>query len=134
MIGVRCLPRKFFLGVWGACIRLEASAIELELEQMEGRLSRGETIDLDGFTRAASHLRRLLESLGLERRARVVTPSLQEYLANRAVGPAEESVVARRWRLPLGALSFSLPALQRGAGVLRNINLVETLRQRRSPI
>src|SRR5471030_1079261 len=38
-----------------------ASAIECELEQMEGRLSRGENVDLDGFTRAASHLRRILE-------------------------------------------------------------------------
>jgi hypothetical protein len=38
-----------------------ASAIECELEQMEGRLSRGEQVDLDAFTRAASHLRRILE-------------------------------------------------------------------------
>jgi hypothetical protein len=58
-----------------------ASAIEVELEQMEGRLSMGESVDLDSFTRAASHLRRILESLrpGLERKPRDVT-SLGEVL------------------------------------------------------
>lgn len=35
-----------------------ASAIELELEQMEGKLSMGREIDLDKYTRAAGHLRR----------------------------------------------------------------------------
>jgi hypothetical protein len=50
-----------------------ASAIELELEQMEGKLSLGEQIDLDGFTRSASHLRRLFETLGIERKCRDVT-------------------------------------------------------------
>jgi hypothetical protein len=56
-----------------------ASAIELELEQMEGKLSMGEQIDLDVFTRAASHLRRIFETLGVERRPRDVTPTLEEY-------------------------------------------------------
>jgi hypothetical protein len=49
-----------------------AAAIEVELEQMEGRLSKGESIDLDLFTRSASHLRRILETIGVERRARPV--------------------------------------------------------------
>ena len=57
-----------------------ASTLELELEQAEGRLSKGEQIDLDSYGRAASHLRRLLESLGLERKPRNVTPpSVEEY-------------------------------------------------------
>jgi len=42
-----------------------ASTLELELEQAEGRLSKGEQIDLDCYGRAASHLRRILESLGV---------------------------------------------------------------------
>jgi hypothetical protein len=50
-----------------------ASAIELELEQMEGKLSLGEPVDLDVFTRSASHLRRLFETLGIGRLARAVT-------------------------------------------------------------
>jgi hypothetical protein len=50
-----------------------AAGLECELEQMEGRLSLGEEVDLDGYGRAASHLRRILETLGLERKARDVT-------------------------------------------------------------
>ena len=50
-----------------------AAALECELEQLEGRLSLGEHIDLDRYGRAASHLRRILETLGLERRAVDVT-------------------------------------------------------------
>jgi hypothetical protein len=61
-----------------------ASTLELELEQAEGRLSKGEQIDLDCYGRAASHLRRLLESLGLERKRRNVTPSLADYLQSQA--------------------------------------------------
>jgi hypothetical protein len=49
-----------------------ARAIELELEQAEGRLSMGEQVDLDTFGRAASHLRRLFEVLGIGRKCRDV--------------------------------------------------------------
>jgi hypothetical protein len=59
-----------------------AAALACELEQMEGRMSLGQQVDIDRFGRAASHLRRILEALGLERRARDVTPSLAEYLAS----------------------------------------------------
>jgi hypothetical protein len=47
-----------------------AAGLECELEQMEGRLSLGEEINLDSYGRAASHLRRILETLGFERKAR----------------------------------------------------------------
>jgi hypothetical protein len=57
-----------------------ASAIELELEQAEGRLSMGQQIDLDAYTRAAGHLRRLLETLGLQRVQRDVTRTTDEYI------------------------------------------------------
>jgi hypothetical protein len=67
-----------------------ASAIECELELSEGRLSRGETVDLDKFTRAASHLRRILETLGLQRRPREVQ-TLGEYLASRAEETATDA-------------------------------------------
>jgi hypothetical protein len=39
---------------------------------MEGKLSLGMPVDLDQFGRIAGHERRVLESLGLERKARVV--------------------------------------------------------------
>jgi hypothetical protein len=58
-----------------------ASAIECELEQQEGKLSQGEEINLDEFTRAASHLRRIFETVGIERRPRDVTHDLTAYLA-----------------------------------------------------
>jgi hypothetical protein len=58
-----------------------ASAIECELEQMEGKLSMGLDIDFDLFTRSASHLRRILETLGIERKPRNITPpTLQDYM------------------------------------------------------
>jgi hypothetical protein len=79
-----------------------ASAIEVELEQSEGRLSMGEQIDLDAFTRAASHLRRLFEALGLERQARDVTlidgtveapwSPMRERLRAEAVAAAKEDL------------------------------------------
>jgi hypothetical protein len=50
-----------------------ASAIEVELEQAEGKLSMGAVVDLDSFTRATSHLRRVFETLGLKREPRDVT-------------------------------------------------------------
>lgn len=55
-----------------------ASTIEVELEKLEGALAEGEPVDLDGYGRAAAQLRRILESLGLERRARDITPDLGE--------------------------------------------------------
>ena len=61
-----------------------ASAIEVELELAEGKLSRSEAVDLDAFTRAASHLRRILESLGMKRVARDVTPDPLEYARQKA--------------------------------------------------
>lgn len=66
------------------------SAIECELERMEARLSQGDEVDLDVFTRSSSHLRRILETLGIERRPRDVTPTLAEYAEakRRATGDA----------------------------------------------
>jgi hypothetical protein len=62
-----------------------ASAIELELEQMEGKLSMGDVVDLDVFTRSASHLRRIFETLGIGRRPRDVTPpTVDRYVASLA--------------------------------------------------
>ena len=49
-----------------------ASAIECELERLDAALSLGEAVDLDSYARATSHLRRLFETLGLERRPREV--------------------------------------------------------------
>jgi hypothetical protein len=50
-----------------------AATLEVECEQMEGRLSLGEQIDLDVFGRATGNLRRVWECLGVSRQARDIT-------------------------------------------------------------
>ncbi|MBX9451374.1 MAG: hypothetical protein KL801_05840 [Mesorhizobium sp.] len=58
------------------------ATIEVELEQMDGKLSMGEKVDLDAYTRASGHLRRILDSLGIKRTARDITPpDLKTYMA-----------------------------------------------------
>jgi hypothetical protein len=50
-----------------------ASAIEVQLEQMEASMSEGALkVDLDLYNRLSGNLRRILESIGLERKARPV--------------------------------------------------------------
>jgi hypothetical protein len=58
-----------------------AAALECELERLEGRLSQGEKIDLDQYGRAAGQLRRILETVGLERRAKTIVPTIDQYAA-----------------------------------------------------
>lgn len=61
------------------------ATLEVELEQLEGRLSMGRSVDLDVYARVAGHLRRYLETLGVRRVSKDVTPpTLQAYLAARA--------------------------------------------------
>jgi hypothetical protein len=50
-----------------------AAAIECELERLDARLSRDEPVDMDSYARVAGHLRRIFETLGLERKPRDVT-------------------------------------------------------------
>jgi hypothetical protein len=49
---------------------VRASTIEVELEQLEGALSLGRPADLSVYATAASHLRRIFETLGITRKAR----------------------------------------------------------------
>lgn len=51
-----------------------AAAIEILLEQAEGQMSLGKPVDFDLFARMTGHLRRVLETLGVERKARNVVP------------------------------------------------------------
>jgi hypothetical protein len=61
------------------------ATIAMQLEIMEAAAIDGDTIDVDLFGRAAGHLRRIAEALGLERRQRDVTPTVAEYVASIAV-------------------------------------------------
>jgi hypothetical protein len=64
-----------------------ASCLEVELERLEARFATEGAAtpqDLDLYQRASGSLRRLLESVGLRRRARDVTPDLKRYIEGRA--------------------------------------------------
>jgi hypothetical protein len=65
-------------------------AIQCELERLDALLSRGESVDMDVYARVSSHLRRHLETLGVERRMLPINQSPDEYLAQVA---AEEQPV-----------------------------------------
>ena len=58
--------------------------LQCELLDQKFALSEGEAsvIDLDRYQRASNSLRRLLESLGLQRRQRDITPSVEDYVAH----------------------------------------------------
>jgi len=49
-------------------------------EELEARLARGEPVDIAEHALLSSTLVRLAQRIGLERRARNITPSLSEYL------------------------------------------------------
>jgi hypothetical protein len=53
-----------------------AAAIIVEIERLEGCLAKGELIDVDVLGRLTGHLRRLAETLGLDRVSRDVTPQI----------------------------------------------------------
>ena len=60
-----------------------AALLSAEAEKLEAEWSRGEKFDLLAYCTSANALRRILETIGLERRQRDVTPSLESYLASR---------------------------------------------------
>jgi hypothetical protein len=70
-----------------------ASVLEVELERLETKFAlagQASADELDIYARIAANLRRLLESVGLQRRARDVTPTLAEYLKKTMIdGDAE---------------------------------------------
>jgi hypothetical protein len=64
-----------------------AAVLTTELERMEAQFAAaGEASAeaLDIYARVAANLRRMLETIGIERRSKDVTPNLDEYLALKA--------------------------------------------------
>lgn len=61
-----------------------AAALSVWCEGMEVAQASGEDFDVAAYSSAANTMRRLLADLGLDRRARDVTPTLHEYIAGRA--------------------------------------------------
>jgi hypothetical protein len=60
-----------------------AATLEIQLEQLECCMSEGDDVDIEIYGRIASHLRRILETLGVDRKSKDVTPDLRSYLAGK---------------------------------------------------
>jgi hypothetical protein len=72
-----------------------AAVLTTELEQLEVKFAlagEAEPHQLELYQRTANSLRRLLESVGLERRAKTIVPTLSEYLEAKKVVPTENTV------------------------------------------
>jgi hypothetical protein len=67
------------------------AALVLEAERMEVSLANGEKIDVDLLARISSHIRRMSETIGLDRVARDVTPSLSDIIRRHAEKPPERA-------------------------------------------
>jgi hypothetical protein len=73
------------------------ASIECELERCDAQLSRGEFVDAESYARCASHLRRLFETLGLQRQPRfgngvqVLPPQQMSPFRASLLEPDEES-------------------------------------------
>lgn len=72
-------------------IARRAASLAIWCEEQDTAAANGTPIDVAKYTTASNTLRRLLESLGLERRQRNVTPTIAEYAAQRA---AEKALAA----------------------------------------
>lgn len=60
-----------------------AACLAIQCERAETSMAGGDDLDLQNYVTASNALRRIVATLGLQRRARDVTPSLSEYLAKR---------------------------------------------------
>jgi hypothetical protein len=61
-----------------------AAVLSAVLEDSEARWALGQGVDLQGYLAAVNALRRVLATLGLERRMRDAVPPLHDYLAAQA--------------------------------------------------
>jgi hypothetical protein len=71
-----------------------ASVMTVELERLEAQFAvagEANADQLDQYARVASNMRRLLEAVGLKRRAKEVNVSLSDYLQTTHPAPREAS-------------------------------------------
>ena len=78
-----------------------AAGLEVALETMESRMSAGVEVDLDRYGRACSHLRRILETLGIERRP--AAPYLEAHVVGAPWSPMQARLRAEAEAGPEGA-------------------------------
>lgn len=65
-----------------------ATTLAVWCEGEETKLAKGEDISIGEFTSTVNALRRLLSDIGLERKAKDITPNLESYLAQAYSGAA----------------------------------------------
>lgn len=61
-----------------------AASLSVWCEAVEVRLANGEEVDIGSLTTTANSLRRILQDIGLDRRTKDVTPTITEYMDQRA--------------------------------------------------
>ncbi len=64
-------------------IARRAATLAVWCEQVESEMANGKGINIGEFTTATNALRRLLADIGLERRAKDITPSLSDYVSGK---------------------------------------------------
>jgi hypothetical protein len=76
------------------CLIRRAASIECELERLDALLSCGKEIDMDAYARISGHLRRMWETLGLERKQKNVN-AMDAYLARKRKQDATSGPLGR---------------------------------------
>ena len=71
--------------------RAAVLTVELEAIEVKFATNTAKADDLDLYQRTAGNLRRILETTGLQRRSRDVTPTLAEYLSKQTIEEADVS-------------------------------------------
>jgi hypothetical protein len=59
------------------------ASLTLEAERLEVDLASGKQVDVDLLARLSSHIRRISETIGLDRVAKDITPDLRAYLSTK---------------------------------------------------
>jgi hypothetical protein len=72
-----------------------AATLMIECERLESRLANGEEVDVDLLARLSSHLRRIAETIGLDRAPRTKAPTLEDIAARIAAEKVVERDSAR---------------------------------------
>ncbi|MEK4034262.1 hypothetical protein WOC76_12640 [Methylocystis sp. IM3] len=72
------------------------AALTCEAERLEVDLASGKTIDVDLLARLSSHIRRIAETIGLDRKVKTIEPTLAEIIARHAEKPAAKPAKARQ--------------------------------------
>jgi hypothetical protein len=108
-----------------------AAALVCECERMENALADGEKVDVDLLARLSSHIRRVAESIGIDRVKRDTVPTINELVAKHRIDAkkAAANVVERvetPTATPIAPTSTAL-ATDRASPVAMPIEHVEPL-------